>query len=120
MSGSSVEVSSQGSAAAASSDDEGDGADAMSGFGSGDEADDGGVVSDGEDEAGEVYFTRRSIVPRGADERHWTKPPPPCPQRPADCARFSAAPWHPEAQEYAAAGGAHADGTSPTSYTVFQ
>ena len=53
----------------------GDGADAASGFGSDDEADDGGVVSDGEDEAGEVYFTRRSIVPRGADERHWTTPP---------------------------------------------
>ena len=41
---------------------------------SGFEADDGDVVSDGEDEAGEVYFTRRSIVPRVADERHWTTP----------------------------------------------
>ena len=49
----------------------GDGADAASGFGSDGEAD---VVSDGEDEAGEVYFTRRSIVPRVADERHWTTP----------------------------------------------
>ena len=53
----------------------GDGADAASGFGSDGEADDGDVVSDAEDEAGEVYFTRRSIVPRGADERHWTTPP---------------------------------------------
>jgi hypothetical protein len=53
----------------------GDGADAASGFGSDDEADDGDVVSDGEDEAGEVYFTRRSFVPRVADERHWTTPP---------------------------------------------
>ena len=60
---------------AASSDDEGDGADAASGFGSDDEADDEDAVSDGEDSAGEVYFTRRTIVPRGADERHWTTPP---------------------------------------------
>ena len=50
----------------------GDGADAASGFGSDGEAD---VVLDGEDEAGEVYFTRRGIVPRVADERHWTTPP---------------------------------------------
>ena len=54
----------------------GDGADAASGFGSDDEADDGDVVSDGEDEAGEVYFrydfTRRSIVPRGADAVSYT------------------------------------------------
>ena len=27
------------------------------------------------DSAGEVYFRRRSIVPRGADERYWTTPP---------------------------------------------
>ena len=52
----------------------GDGADAASGFGSDGEADDGDVVSDGEDEAGEGYFTRRSIVPRVAGERHWTTP----------------------------------------------
>lgn len=51
------------------------GADAASGFGSDDESDGGDMVSDGEDEAGEVYFTRRSIVPRVADERHWTTPP---------------------------------------------
>ena len=98
----------------------GDGADAASGFGSDDEADDGDVVSDGEDEAGEVYFTRRSIVPRGGGRAPLDHAAPPCPQHPADCARFSAAPWHPETQEYAAAGGAHADGTSPTSYTVYQ
>ena len=67
--------SSQAAPAAASSDDEGDGADAASGFGSDDEADDEDAVSDGEDSAGEVYFTRRSIAPRGADERHWTTPP---------------------------------------------
>ena len=68
--------SSQAAPAAASSDDDDDGADAASGFGSDDEADDDEeAVSEGEDSAGEVYFTRRSFAPRGAGERHWTTPP---------------------------------------------
>ena len=68
--------SSQAAPAAASSSDEEDGADAASGFGSDDEADDDEeAVSEGEDSAGEVYFTRRSFAPRGAGERHWTTPP---------------------------------------------